>query len=160
MYCTVIIGKIDIETWQQGASLTREFGLVWSPRLRLEIPLLAWLVTVTLQWRHMSAMMSQITTLDCLFNSSGDTKTRLKRLCITGLCEENCRWPVDSPWTAPSHYLNQCWNIVDRTLGNKLQWNFNRNSNIFIQENAFENVCEMASNLSRPQGVKLASGQQ
>ena len=29
---------------------------------------------------------------------------------------------------------------------NKLQWNFNRNSNIFIQENAFENVvCEMAS---------------
>ena len=29
---------------------------------------------------------------------------------------------------------------------NELQWNFNRNSNIFIQENAFENVvCEMAS---------------
>ena len=26
------------------------------------------------------------------------------------------------------------------TLGNKLQWNFNWNSNIFIQENAFENV--------------------
>ena len=38
---------------------------------------------------------------------------------------------------------------------NKLQWNFNRNSNIFIQENAFENVvCEMASILSRPQCVK------
>ena len=31
-------------------------------------------------------------------------------------------------------------------IGNKLQWNFNRNSNIFIHENAFENVvCEMAS---------------
>ena len=28
--------------------------------------------------------------------------------------------------------------IVNRTLRNKLQWNFN--SNIFIQENAFENV--------------------
>ena len=26
---------------------------------------------------------------------------------------------------ATSHYLNQCWNIVD---WNKLQWNFNRNS--------------------------------
>ena len=38
------------------------------------------------------------------------------------------------------------WNIVNWTHGNKLQWNFNRNSNIFIQENAFENVvCEMAS---------------
>ena len=24
----------------------------------------------------------------------------------------------------PSHYLNQCWNIVNWTLGNKLQWNF------------------------------------
>ena len=33
--------------------------------------------------------------------------------------------------------------------------NFNPNSNIFIQENAFENVvCEMAAILSLPQGVK------
>ena len=28
---------------------------------------------------------------------------------------------------APSHYLNQCWNIVDWTLSNKLKWNLNRN---------------------------------
>ena len=36
--------------------------------------------------------------------------------------------------------------IFNCTLGNKLQWNFNRNSNICIRENAFENVvCEMAS---------------
>ena len=54
----------------------------------------------------------------------------------------------------PSHYLNQCWNIVNWSLGNKLQWNFNRNSNIFSQEKAFENVvCEMASNFSWPQCV-------
>ena len=59
-------------------------------------------------------------------------------------------------WTAPSHYLNQRWNIVNWTLGNKLQWNFNRNSNIFIEENTFENVvCEMASLLSRPQCVNV-----
>ena len=39
---------------------------------------------------------------------------------------------------------------------NKLQWNFNRNSNIFIQENALQNVvCEMASILSRPQCVLM-----
>ena len=38
------------------------------------------------------------------------------------------------------HYLNQCWNIVNWTLGKKLQWNLNRNLYIFIQENAFENV--------------------
>ena len=52
------------------------------------------------------------------------------------------------------HYLNECRNIVNWTLRNKVQWNFNRNSNIFIQENAFQNVvCEMASILSRPQCV-------
>ena len=28
----------------------------------------------------------------------------------------------------PSQYLNQCWLIVNSTLGNKLQWNFNKNS--------------------------------
>ena len=43
-------------------------------------------------------------------------------------------------WSAPSHYLNQLWNIVNWTLRNKLQWNFNRNSYIFIQRNRFENV--------------------
>ena len=57
---------------------------------------------------------------------------------------------------APRHYLNQCWNIVNWTLRNKLQWKFNRNSNIFIHKNAFESVvCEMAAILSRPQCVKF-----
>ena len=41
-------------------------------------------------------------------------------------------------------------------LRNKLQWNFNRNSNIFIQADALQNVvCEMGSILSRPQCVKV-----
>ena len=54
----------------------------------------------------------------------------------------------------PSHYLNQCWNIVNWTLRNKLQWNLNRNSYIFNQENAFENVVwKMVAILSRPQCV-------
>ena len=58
-------------------------------------------------------------------------------------------------WPAPSHYLNQYWDIVNWTLRNKLQWNFNRNSYIFIQENAFQNVVwKMAAILSRPQCVK------
>ena len=59
-------------------------------------------------------------------------------------------------WPAPSHYLNQCWIIVNWTLRNKLQWNLNQNSNILIQENALESVvCETAAILSRPQWVKL-----
>ena len=35
------------------------------------------------------------------------------------------------PYSAPSHYLNQCWVIVNWTPGNKFQWNSNRNSVIF-----------------------------
>ena len=61
-------------------------------------------------------------------------------------------------WSVPSHYLNQCWNIVNWTPRNKLQWNVNRNSYIFIQENPFENVVwKMAAILSRPQCVKGGS---
>ena len=56
---------------------------------------------------------------------------------------------------APSHYLNQWWDIVYWTFRNKLQWNFNRNSYIFTQENAFENVVwKIAATLSRGIWVK------
>ena len=56
----------------------------------------------------------------------------------------------------PSHYLNQCWNIINWTLRNKLQWNFNPNANIFIQENPLENVVrKKAAILSRPQCVNM-----
>ena len=57
---------------------------------------------------------------------------------------------MDDKWTlvqvkswccqAPSSYLNQCWNIVNSNIRNRLQWN----SHNFVRENAFENVvCEM-----------------
>ena len=38
----------------------------------------------------------------------------------------------------PSHYLSQCWYIVNLTIRNKFHWNVNRNSYIFIHKNAFE----------------------
>ena len=38
----------------------------------------------------------------------------------------------------PSHYLNQCWNIVNWNIGNKLQWNCNPNQYISIQEMHFK----------------------
>ena len=41
----------------------------------------------------------------------------------------------------PSHYLNQCWLIINWTIGNKIQWNCNWNSNTFIEDHSrFENV--------------------
>ena len=59
--------------------------------------------------------------------------------------------PLSEPMLEYCYFSN--WN-----LSNKLQWNFNQNSNIFIQESALKNVvCEMASNLSRPQCVKTFS---
>ena len=48
------------------------------------------------------------------------------------------QWP--GAWTAPSHFLNQYRNTVNWTLRNKLQWNFNRNSNTFLEHNTFENA--------------------
>ena len=79
---------------------------------------------------------------------------RVKHICVCNLTiigSEN--GPV--AWSAPGHYLNQWWNIVNWTNRNKLQWNFNQNHNIFIQENAFENVVwKTAAILSRLQCVK------
>ena len=66
----------------------------------------------------------------------------VSKLTITG---------SDNGLSALSHYLSQCWAIVNLTIRNKLQWNINRNSHTFIQENAFENVvCEISVILSRP----------
>ena len=43
-------------------------------------------------------------------------------------------------WLAPSHYLHQCWNIVNWASRNKLRWNISGNSCILIQENPFQNA--------------------
>ena len=59
-------------------------------------------------------------------------------------------------WLVPSHYLNQCWNIVNQTLRNKLLWKSIPNTKLFIHENTFENViCEMAAILFRGRWFKL-----
>ena len=47
-------------------------------------------------------------------------------------------------------YLNQCWLIGNWTIGNKFQWNLNRNTTIFFTNIAFINiVCKMAAILFR-----------
>ena len=65
--------------------------------------------------------------------------SRVTHICVSRLDHHWFRkWLV--AWSAPSHYLNQCWNIVNWILRKKLQWNLNHNLYIFIQENAIENV--------------------
>ena len=69
---------------------------------------------------------------------------RVTHICICNLGHHWFRQWIGA-CSAPSHCLNKCWNIVNWTRGNKLQWNLNRNLNIFIQESAFENVvCEIS----------------
>ena len=63
-----------------------------------------------------------------------------------------CEWLV--AWLPVSHYLKQCWNIVNWILGNKSQWNFfNGNLYIFIKENIFEIVRILVGILSQPQCI-------
>ena len=58
--------------------------------------------------------------------------------------------------SAPSQYLNQWCVIVNWSLRKKLQSNCIQNSNIFIHENAFENVVrKMLAIWSRPQCVYI-----
>ena len=53
------------------------------------------------------------------------------------------------------YYMNQCWLIINWTLRNKHQWNWNPDENIFCQQNSFKNICEMAAILYRPFCVVL-----
>ena len=70
-------------------------------------------------------------------------------ICVNEPGQHWFRWWLVA-YSAPSHYLNQCWLIVNWTLRNKLQWNPNQNAKLVIQENASENiVCEKAAILSK-----------
>ena len=41
-------------------------------------------------------------------------------------------------YSMPSHYLNQCWILLNWNLRNKLQWNFDQNTKIFIHKNKWK----------------------
>ena len=73
-------------------------------------------------------------------------------MCVGELGQHWLRWWLVA-CSAPIHYLNQWWLVVNWTTRNKFPWNLRQNSNIFIQEHAFENVCQMAAILSRKRWV-------
>ena len=71
---------------------------------------------------------------------------------MTHICVGNLT--IIGPDNGLSPGRHQCWDIVIWTPGDKLQWNLNRNSYIFVQENAFQIVVwKMVAILSRPQCV-------
>ena len=54
-------------------------------------------------------------------------------------------WPV--AWSTPSHYLNQCWHIINWIFWTKFQWNLNQTTIVFIK-NEHETFCKMVIFLS------------
>ena len=69
---------------------------------------------------------------------------------VTPICASKCTVIGSDNSLAPTRL-----HIVNWAFRNKLQWNFNCNSYIFIHEKAFENVIwKMTSFVSRPQCVK------
>ena len=92
-------------------------------------------------------------------NLTGDVNSSLDSAAYM---RQGIRWPLvqimvcrlygTKPLSKPT------MGIVNWTLRNKLQWNFNQNTKHFIHENAFENiVCEMAATFSRERWVKAYS---
>ena len=80
-------------------------------------------------------------------------------ICITLVTQPGHHWFRQWLGTeqAPSHYLNQCWIIVDWALRNKLQWNSKQNTKLLIHKNASENIfCKMLAILSRVRWVKAS----
>ena len=70
-------------------------------------------------------------------------------VCLTS--EENI---LGIAYSALSHSLDQWWAIVNWTLRNKLQWNFDQNKKVFNRENPYQTIiCEMTAILSRGRWV-------
>ena len=71
---------------------------------------------------------------------------RVTHICVSKLTTIGS----DNAWSAPSHYLKQCWNIVKLNLRNKFQWTLKRNWYIFMRLNNAQMRLKMSSGKWRP----------
>ena len=79
-------------------------------------------------------------------------------ICGSEWCQ-HCLRKLLIACSAPSHYLNQCWVLVNWKLRNKLQWNFNQ-IYFFAHKIASESIIyEMAAILSRGTWVNTSDCQ-
>ena len=110
------------------------------------------------------APKSRYISLGLCFNTFDQNTKRLIRITICN--KYNTHTESGQHWfglwlvvySAPSHYLKQCWVIVNWTLKNNLQCNLNQNTKFFIHENASKNVVhEKAAILSGGGGNKTAA---
>ena len=79
---------------------------------------------------------------------------RVMHICVSKLTIIG----LDSGWSTPSHYLNQCWNNINLTLGNEFPWNFS-DTNIFSFKKMHLKIssAKVATILYWLQCVKLSS---
>ena len=101
-----------------------------------------------------------ITNIREIANNYGSARRQLTQWgWVTHICVSKLTITDSDNGLSPGRRQAIIWTyagiFVNWTLRNKFQWNWNRNSYIVIQENAFENVVrKMVAILSRPQCVK------
>ena len=152
----ICVSKITIIGSDNGLSPGRRQATIWtSVEILLIGPsgtnfseILIEIYTFSFKKMHFKMLSGKLAAILSLPQCVNTLRPELNDWLVTkGPIENNAYM---NQYTEPSHCLNQCWFIVNWTLGNNCQWNLNQN-NIFIQENAFENVCKMVATLSRPQ---------
>ena len=101
---------------------------------------------VWVRWSRRVNLNSTLLKLDDIFVKY-DYMFICMNMCL--LSTEDTRSGLSAHWSPVMHIciselniigsdLNQCWNIINSNLRNRLQWNIKHNSYIFIRENAFE----------------------
>ena len=141
-FISVFFLRIDI------LSTACEIGLMWVPWNRIDNR--STFVQV-MAWCHQAQAINGANVdpnLYCEMASLGHNDLihwgRVTHICICKLTIIGIDDSLSHGWCQAIIWtLNQCWNIVNWTLRNKLQWNFNCNWSIFIDENTFQNIiCE------------------
>ena len=136
-------------TWTKFLTVTKQLYEWFSQSVSLSV-----CPSVTPFWKcsshHIFMKFSGVNTID---RSDVHVKVQSQRskVKVTEVKTQfSCFWTVTPVWIhmavaclVPSHHLNQCWPIVSWTPGDMLQWNLKRNIKLFIDENAFENVCQI-----------------
>ena len=101
--------------------------------------------------------------LKCMCSSRWDTVCCIDVFLSGGRVTHICVSKLDSigsdvACSGTRHFFNQCWFIVNWTLGNKLQWNTIKLPQFSFRKNACENIfCDTASILSRSQCILIES---
>ena len=121
--------------------VTRSFDVFFDLRSNKRLSKLVIWGAMCPLWRHRNVAYSCV--LHILFLIHSDR--------VAPICVDNLNIRGSDNGLSPGRHQAIIWtHVVNWTLRNKFRWNFNRNSNIFIDENTFENVvCEMLSISSR-----------